>query len=55
MIVAIEAEVMPAATLRLLLREAIEAFLRPQALAITRAAEKSEPSLLKLWADGGAS
>jgi hypothetical protein len=50
----VEAEAMPAAILRRLLRKTIESFLSPKALAITRAAENSERAVLELWAAGGA-
>jgi hypothetical protein len=50
----VEAEAMPAAMLRSLLREAIENLLPDNALAVAHAAEESERSLLLRWANGGA-
>jgi hypothetical protein len=50
----VEAEAMPAATLRLLLRGAIEAMLPTYALTAARAAEDSERRFLLQWANGGA-
>jgi hypothetical protein len=47
----VEAEAMPAATLRTLLREAIEELLPPRALEVAKAAEKSEREQLQRWAD----
>jgi hypothetical protein len=47
----VEAEAMPAAILRALLRKEIEAILPPNALMITRAAEESERQLLLSIAD----
>ena len=43
---AVEAEAMPAAIMRALLREAIEALLPDNALAVARAAEQSEKQYL---------
>jgi hypothetical protein len=46
----VEAEAMPAATLRQLLRNAIEACLPPDVLMVAEAAEQSERAHLKRWA-----
>jgi hypothetical protein len=47
----VEAEAMPAAMLRELLREAVEEFLPEGALEVARAAEESEREHLRRWAD----
>ena len=47
---AVEAEAMPAATLRRLLRDAIEAHLPEDALAVAKAAEASDREHLTRWA-----
>src|SRR5262249_35321596 len=49
----VEAEAMPAATMRGLLREAIEALLPPNALAVAKAAEESERAWLDQIVNGG--
>jgi hypothetical protein len=46
----VEAEAMPAGILRQLLRDKIEAFLPPGALAVAKAAEESEREHLTRWA-----
>lgn len=47
----VEAEAMPAATMRQLLRGEIEALLPPDALATARVAEESEREMLLSWAE----
>ena len=47
----VEAEAMPAATLRALLRQEIEEHLPPDALAVAKAAEESEREHLRRWAE----
>jgi hypothetical protein len=47
----VEAEAMPAGILRQLLRDAVEGFLPPSALAAARTAEESEREHLQRWAD----
>jgi hypothetical protein len=47
----VEAEAMPAGILRQLLRERIEDFLPPDALAVAKAAEESEREHLRRWAE----
>ncbi len=49
----VEAEAMPAADLRAILRLNIESLLPPQALEIARAAEASERSFLKMFTEEG--
>ena len=46
----VEAEAMPAATLRQIVREAVEAYLPPRALAVAQVAEQNERDGLKLLA-----
>jgi hypothetical protein len=47
----VEAEAMPAGSLRQLLRDKVESFLRPGALEIAKVAEESERAQLTRWAD----
>jgi hypothetical protein len=47
----VEAEAMPAGILRQLLRDTIESFLPPDALAVAKAAEESERAQLRRWAE----
>jgi len=51
----VEAEAMPAAIMRTLLRDAVESLLPDNALEVARAAEESERSFLLRWANAGPS
>ena len=46
----VEAEALPAATLRALVREVVEHQLPERALEITRVAEEDEKRILRMWA-----